>query len=120
MSDATPAAPVKPSAHVPQHATYPALCAHAASPHHAAEPDLTAAYVDDLDRGLNLIKWSVPVKPDGILPLLLKEAIALAHQGECGAHPCLLACLPVLTPACRHLRPSLSQPLCQWLTDKRV
>ena len=55
----------------------------------AAVPELPDALTDlpldllnELDRNLNAVKWTVPIKSDGALPVLLTHAIRLAIKGS--------------------------------------
>ncbi len=43
--------------------------------------DLPLDLLNELDRSINATKWSVPIKSDGALPVLLTASIALVKQG---------------------------------------
>ena len=44
--------------------------------------DLPLELLNELDRSINAIKWTVPIKSEGALPVLLTHAITLAKQGS--------------------------------------
>lgn len=47
----------------------------------AKQPDLPLDLLNELDRNVNATKWTVPIKSDGALPVLLSHAVQLAKKG---------------------------------------
>ncbi len=47
----------------------------------ATAPDLQLDLLNELDRSVNLVNWTIPIKSDGALPVLLVQAIQLVKQG---------------------------------------